>query len=223
MLLAHTLETAKPGEKILVIHFGQGCDALIFEATDAISSFSPRHGISGWLAHRREETNYMKYLTFRGLIEWEKGMRAEKDNKTALTTLYRNNDMIMGLVGGRCKETGVVQFPRSRISVNPNNPTVDTQEPYKFAERTGKILSWSADSLTFSMAPPNHFGMVTFAEGGRIMMDITDVVPGEVESGMDVRMVFRIKDVDEQRGFKRYFWKAAPKELSSGVQAQAAE
>ncbi len=223
VLLAKALETAKAGEKILVLHFGQGCDALIFSATDKINSFSPRHGISGWLAHRREETNYMKYLTFRGLIEWEKGMRAEKDNKTALTTLYRNNDMIMGLVGGRCTETGVIQFPRSRISINPNNPTVDTQEPYKFAEKVGKILSWSADALTFSMAPPNHFGMVTFEEGGRIMMDITDVVPGEVESGMDVRMVFRIKDVDEQRGFKRYFWKAAPAELSAGAQSQAAE
>ena len=46
-------------------------------------------------------------------------MRAEKDNKTALTTLYRNEDMILGLVGGRCRETGVIQFPRTRISVAP--------------------------------------------------------------------------------------------------------
>jgi hypothetical protein len=25
-----------------------------------------------------------------------------------------------------------------------------------------------------------------------------------------VRMAFRIKDVDEKRGFRRYFWKAVP-------------
>jgi hypothetical protein len=27
---------------------------------------------------------------------------------------------------------------------------------------------------------------------------------------MEMRMVFRIKDFDERRGFRRYFWKAAP-------------
>jgi hypothetical protein len=25
-----------------------------------------------------------------------------------------------------------------------------------------------------------------------------------------MRMMFRIKDIDVQRGFRRYFWKAAP-------------
>ena len=152
----------------------------------------------------------MKFLTFNGLVEWEKGMRAEQDKKTALTTLYRNEDMLMGLVGGRCTETGVVQFPRSRISVNPNNHTVDTQEPYKFAEKKAKILSWSADFLSFSMNPPNHYGMVVFDEGGRIMMDFTDVEPGTVDSGMEVKLVFRIKEFDDKRGFRRYFWKAVP-------------
>lgn len=211
VMLVHTLQKdAKPGDKILVLHFGGGCDALIFEATDKLSSQSGKRGIVGSLANRQEETNYLKFLTFNGLIEWEKGMRGEQDKKTALTTLYRNEDMLMGLVGGRCTETGVVQFPRSRISVNPNKHTIDTQEPYKFAERKAKILSWSADFLSFSMNPPNHYGMVVFDEGGRIMMDFTDVEQGAVDSGMEVRLVFRIKDFDEKRGFRRYFWKAVP-------------
>ncbi len=211
VMLVHTLQKdAKPGDKILLLHFGGGCDALIFEATDKLSSQSGKRGIVGSLANRQEETNYLKFLTFNGLVEWEKGMRGEQDKKTALTTLYRNEDMLMGLVGGRCTETGVVQFPRSRISVNPNKHTIDTQEPYKFAERKAKILSWSADFLSFSMNPPNHYGMVVFDEGGRIMMDFTDVEQGAVDSGMEVRLVFRIKDFDEKRGFRRYFWKAVP-------------
>lgn len=219
VMLVHALQEAKPGEKILLAQFGGGADALIFETTDKLSSMDDRRGITGSLADRQEETNYMKFLTFNGLVEWEKGMRAEQDKKTALTTLYRNEDMILGLVGGRCTETGNVQFPRSRISVNPNNPAVDTQEPYKFAERKASILSWSADYLTFSMSPPNHYGMIVFEGGGRIFMDITDVAPGEVESGMEVKMVFRVKDVDEKRGFKRYFWKAVPVRSSATVQA----
>jgi len=213
VMLVHTLQKAKPGEKILLVNFGGGCDALLFETTELLAAMqgdATRRGIVGSLADRQEETNYLKFLTFNGLVEWEQGMRAEQDKKTALTTLYRNEDAIMGLVGGRCTETGVVQFPRSRISVAPNKPTVDTQEPYKFADRKATILSWSADYLSFSMNPPNHYGIMMFEGGGRIMMDIADVVPGEVDSGLEVRMVFRVKDTDDKRGFKRYFWKAVP-------------
>lgn len=210
LMLAHALEDAAPGQVILVAQFGQGCEALVLRTTQHLAKGRPARGVSGSLKDRKEETNYLKFLTFRGLVDWDKGMRAEKDNKTALTTLYRNSDQILGLVGGRCRETGVAQFPRTRISVAPNNPAVDTQEPYKFAERRATILSWSADYLTFSMAPPNHYGMMVFEGGGRIFMDITDVEPGDVDSGMDVKMMFRLKETDEKRGFRRYFWKAVP-------------
>ena len=51
-----------------------------------------------------------------------------------------------------------------------------------------------------------------------------DVSPGDVETGLPVRMVFRIKDIDEKRGFVRYFWKAAPDRAAIAAQtAQAAE
>ena len=207
---AHALETAKPGEKILVAQFGQGCDAVLLEITPAISDLPGRMGVSGWLARRKEETNYLKFLAFNGLVELERGMRAEKDNRTALTVLYRKNDMLMGLVGGKCRTCGTAQFPRTRICVNPNCKAVDSQEPYSFADRPGTILSWSADFLTYSMDPPNHYGMITFADGGRFMADITDVDQGQIDTGSKVRMAFRIKDFDERRGFRRYFWKAVP-------------
>ena len=41
-------------------------------------------------------------------------------------------------------------------------------------------------------------------------MDFTDLEVGEVETGASMEMVFRIKDVDDRRGFTRYFWKATP-------------
>ena len=210
LMLAHTLEHAKPGEKILVAQFGQGCDVLLFEATPAISDARKSGGVSGALARRKEETNYLKFLAFNGLIELEKGMRAEVDRKTALTVLYRRNDMLMGLVGGKCSVCGTAQFPRSRVCVNPNCKAIDTQEPYSFAEQVGTVLSWSADFLTYSMSPPNHYGMITFADGGRFMSDITDIDQGQIDSGSKVRMAFRVKEFDEKRGFKRYFWKAVP-------------
>lgn len=210
LMLVHALEEARPGEKILVVQFGQGCDALLLEATPAIAGYAKRSAVTGSLARRKEETNYLKYLAFNGLIALEKGMRAEVDRKTALSVLHRKNDMLMGLVGGKCRICGTAQFPRTRVCVSPNCHAVDSQERHSFAESEGTVLSWSADFLTYSISPPNHYGMITFAEGGRLMADITDVEQGQIDSGMKVRMAFRIKDVDEKRGFRRYFWKAVP-------------
>lgn len=210
VMLVDALQDAEPGQKIVVAGFGQGCDALVFETTPALKDLSGRNGVKGSLANRKEETNYMKYLAFNGLVELEKGMRAEVDKKTALTTTYRKRDMLFGLVGGRCTKCGTAQFPRARICVNPNCQAVDSQEPYSFADKKGQILSWSADYLAYSMDPPSHYGMITFEEGGRFLCDITDVEPGTIDSGMNVRMVFRIKDFDDRRGFRRYFWKAVP-------------
>ena len=55
--------------------------------------------------------------------------------------------------------------------------------------------------------------MIVFEDGGRLMADFTDVGKGEIDVGMPVRMMFRVKDYDERRGFRRYFWKAVPADL----------
>ena len=210
LMLTSVLENSIPGEKILICSFGGGGDAILLETTNLITDFTNTETTVDLIDNGVDEDNYMKYLTFNDLVKWEKGMRAEIDRKTALTTLYRHNDAIIGLVGGKCSKTGTIQFPASRISVSPNSPDLDTQEPYKFAEKRANILSWSADYLSFSINPPNYYGIVSFEGGGRIMMDFTDVGEGDVESGKDVKMVFRIKAFDEARGFTRYFWKAVP-------------
>jgi 3-hydroxy-3-methylglutaryl CoA synthase len=210
MLLVATLEDAKPGDRILVAGFGEGCDALVFEVTPAIAQLAPRGGARAALARRREDSNYMRYLSFNDLIDLERGMRAEVDKATPLSVLYRNRDMIQGLVGGKCRACGTVQYPKQRYCVNPQCNALDSQDDYGFAEMRGKVMSYTADSLTYSPDPPTYFGMVQFDEGGRMLMDFTDVDPEKMDVGLPVRMMFRIKDADPSRGFVRYFWKAAP-------------
>ena len=210
VMLADALAAAKPGERILVVGFGQGCDALLFEATAELQQLPPRMGVRGYLARRREETNYNRFLAFNDLITLERGMRAELDKQTALSTLYRKRDMILGLVGARCGKCGTLQFPKSNVCVNPDCNAFHTQTDHPFAEMRGKVNSHTADQLTYSPDPPAICGMVQFDAGGRLMMDFTDVDMAEVSVGLPMRMVFRIKDYDSQRGFTRYFWKAAP-------------
>jgi len=210
LLLAHALEDAKPGDRILVAAFGQGCDALLFEVTDAIAKLPARRGVKGSLARRKEETNYPRFLSFNDHIALERGMRAEGDKGTPLSTLYRNRDMITGLVGGRCRACGTVQFPRGRYCVNPQCNALDSQDDQPFSGTPAKVMSYTADALTYSPDPPHYYGMVQFDGGGRMMADFTDIDDGQVEVGMSMRMMFRIKEHDAARGFVRYFWKAAP-------------
>jgi len=210
LMLVDALEDARAGDRILVAGFGEGCDALLFEVTPAIGRRAPRAGAKVALARRREDGNYMRYLSFNKLVDLERGMRAEVDKATPLTVLYRNRDMIQGLVGGRCRRCGTVQYPRQRYCVNPQCNALDSQDDYGFAQCTGKVMSYTADRLTYSPDPPTWFGMVEFDGGGRMMMDFTDVDAETMDVGLPVRMMFRVKDYDDSRGFRRYFWKAAP-------------
>ena len=210
LMLVHALQDAKPGDTILVASFGEGCDALLFQVTDAIEKFPARRGVNGSLARRKEETTYGKLLAFNDCVDLERGMRAEVDKGTPLSVLYRNRGMITGLIGGRCRACGTVQYPRGRYCVNPRCNALDSQDDQPFAELAAAVMSYTADALTYSPDPPAYYGMIEFREGGRMMIDFTDVDEGKLDVGTPMWMMFRIKDTDAVRGFVRYFWKAAP-------------
>jgi 3-hydroxy-3-methylglutaryl CoA synthase len=209
VMLVATLEQAKPGERILVVGFGQGADALLLEVTPA-NRGAAGLGVKGHLARGKPETNYAKYLAFNDTVEVERGMRAEADKLTPLSAMWRNRDMVTSFIGGQCTKCGTLQFPRTRVCVNPNCNAIDSQEPHPFADKIGRITSYTADRLTYSPDPPACYGMIQFDEGGRWMMDFTDLDADALAVGQKMRMMFRIKDIDGQRGFRRYFWKAAP-------------
>ena len=150
----------------------------------------------------------MRYLSFAGLVEMDWGMRAERDNRTAQSTFYRKRRDITAFVGGRCRACGTAQFPRSPVCVDCG--AIDSQEDHRFADSIGTIRTFTEDYLGYSPSPPLQYGQIAFEQGGSLMMEFTDFPPGSLAVGMDVRMVFRIKDIDDRRGFRRYFWKPAP-------------
>ena len=210
VMLVHALEEARPGERILVAGFGQGCDALCFEVTEHVRNLPPRTGITGSLANKKATENYVKFLKFRDLILTETGIRAEAPSQTALTTLWRQRKMILGLVGGRCTACGTPQFPSMDLCVNPACGAAHTQEAYEFADVPATVKSFTGDMLAVSVDPPAIYGMVQFEGGGRMMADFTDCELDELKVGSPVKMVFRQHHTDEARGFTGYFWKAVP-------------
>jgi uncharacterized OB-fold protein len=202
-MLDIALRTAAEGDLILVVAFGSGCDALLLRRTGARCT-GPVPGDG------RSESSYLKYLSFTGQIALEWGMRAEMDNKTALTAAWREGAMIAHFEAGCCTRCGTVQFPRASLCVNPRCRAAESQEPKSLADVPARVLSHTSDWLAYSPSPPLQFGHIDFEGGGRVLMEIVDAEPDELAVGTPVRMAYRIKDFDHKRGFRRYFWKATP-------------
>lgn len=202
-MLDVALRAANPGALILVTAFASGCDALLLRRTDAPC---PATGAD----MGRSESSYMKYLSFTGQIDLEWGMRSEMDNKTALTAAWRDHARLARFEGGRCERCGTVQFPRARLCVNPECRAQDSQAPVSLADKPARVLSHTSDFLAYTPNPPFQFGHVDFDGGGRVLMEFTDTDPDELRVGLPLKMVYRVKDFDRRRGFRRYFWKATP-------------
>lgn len=207
--LVSALEQAVPGERILLLGFGQGCDALILEATPGLEAYTPRRGVEAALQDGYETESYLQMLSFQGLYRPDWGMRGEKEVRTALTDLYRSVDQIWKFQAGRCGECGTLQFPQLTYCVSCNAPA-EQFESVSLMDRKGKVLTHTADWLTCYPSPPLHAGFIQFDDDARLLMEIVDVGREGLVEGTKVKMVFRIKDRDVLRGWTRYFWKATP-------------
>ncbi|GGE81308.1 hypothetical protein GCM10011533_37170 [Streptosporangium jomthongense] len=210
LMLTAALEAAKPGDLIMLAGFGQGTDVVLFRATDQINKRRPKTGFAGALERRRTDENYNRFLSFNNLVERETGKRGELDKQSYLAAMYRKRDLLTGFIGGKCRECGTIQIPKENYCVNPDCGALHSQDDYPMSALPGRVKTWTADRLTFDWNPPAYFGLVEFDGGGRMMMDFTEVEAGSIETGVAVSLHFRIRQFDNQRGFRKYFWKATP-------------
>jgi 3-hydroxy-3-methylglutaryl CoA synthase len=204
MLLVAALENAKPGDRILLAGYGDGADAFVLVAGDAIRRLSDRRGVRWHLERRAELASYDKYLAFRHLQAAEHDRRA--GSGVSATIHYRDRNEDISLHGQRCRRCATEQFPFQRVCYKCFGK--DDLEEFRLSDRTGKVLSHTFDFFAGSPDPPMVVTMVEAEGGARLYLQMTDVSPQEVKLDLPVEFTFR--KVHDYGGTPNYFWKCTP-------------
>ena len=206
--LGLALAAAKPGDHVLVLGFGSGADALVFEVTGPVAGSDQ---FAAALAQGTCLTSVTRFVHLTDAISLDWGMRSEFQQKAQATVLERVGRDMTGFVGGR-DSLGNVQFPKSEYPVNPAIDQPERLADVRLADLEARIVSVTADRLNFSPDPPFDFGLVQFDNGARVLMEMVDRPEAGFAVGERVRMRLRIKSQNRDLGSRTYFWKAAPLE-----------
>jgi hydroxymethylglutaryl-CoA synthase len=199
-------DQAKPGDVILLAGFGSGCDALLFELTGTMPGAV---GAAAMLKTGLATNDYIRFLSLTGALDLDWGVRSEFEQKAQATVIERHGRDTIGFIGGK-DSRGNVQFPKSQIPVHPDADGPEPLTDVRLADLEATLVSVTADRLNYTPDPPFWFGLVQFENGARVMMEFTDADAKGFKVGDKVRMRLRIKSHDKRRGFRTYFWKAAP-------------
>src|SRR5262245_2486106 len=203
LLLAGAMEGAKAGQRLLVVNYGDGAEALAFSATAAIERLEARRGVAWHLARRADFPSYDMYLRFRQLIATEHDRRAGAG--LSATKHFRDRDSDITLLAQKCRRCGQAQFPRQRVCFSCY--AKDEFDAVRLSDKIGTVKSFTFDNFAGSPNPPMVAGIVD-VEGARLYIQMTDVNPKEVKLGMPVELTFR--KIHEAGGTPNYFWKSTP-------------
>ncbi|WP_133251510.1 3-oxoacyl-[acyl-carrier-protein] synthase III C-terminal domain-containing protein [Zavarzinia aquatilis] len=203
--LGLALEKAVVGDRILLAGFGGGCDVLVLEVRAPVAGAGHAGAALG---QGLGLADYVRFLSLTGSLDLDWGPRSELEQKTSASVLERYGRDMAGFIGGR-DAAGNTQFPKTRLPVAPGVEAAPMTD-VRLADETGTIVSITADRLNYCPDPPFYFGLVQFPGGARVLMEVTDIAGTPPAVGDPLAMRFRVKSADRRRGFRTYFWKAAP-------------
>jgi 3-hydroxy-3-methylglutaryl CoA synthase len=199
--LAAALESAQPGERILLCSYGSGSsDAFLFRVTAAIEALRPRRAVAYHLARKRELPSYGKYLKFRQILAEE-----PLAPYASLPLSWREAKQDLQLYGIRCRSCGTFVYPRRRVCLCCGAKD-DFQE--EKLSRRGTVFTFTRDHLFPSPDPPIAMIVAEMEGGGRFFGQLTDADPAQVTIGMTVELTLR--RLHQGGGFHHYFWKFRP-------------
>ncbi len=198
VLLSRALETAAPGDFILVGAWGEGADAFLFRATERLPAARPRP-LAERLARGLAVSSYARYLRARAVLP------ADAPGETVTSMIeWKELKQDVRLYGSRCTACGLVQYPQAQVCLAcRQRELVD----HKLAKR-GTVFTFTIDHLAPVAEHPMPMMVIDLDGGGRVYLQGTDAGEGEIAIGTPVALTFR--RLHEAGGNRNYFWKARP-------------
>jgi hydroxymethylglutaryl-CoA synthase len=202
LLLADALDAATTGAVVAVLTVGDGADAFVLRATEALGP---------WRASRRSrpdttlDVSYPTFLLWRGQLHREPPRRPDPEVPMA-PAAYRGREWKFSFLGSRCTVCGTVHLPPQRICGSCG--AVDQMEPAPVADTLGTIVTVTADHIAYSEDPPIAAAVIDFDGGGRVQAELTD--HGGVLPAIGDRVEMALRRAYTVNGIHNYVWKARP-------------
>ena len=204
--LVAALERAAPGERILLLAAGDGADAIILEATDALVAWrSARRPLLDRAGDGTPLPDYLDYLRWRGILPLG-DETAPPAHGPAPAALYRQQHSLLRFHGGRCGACGMLQYPPQRVCTKCQ--TRDQMDPVPLADVGATLFSYSLDRIAGTPDLPLVHGVVDFDGGGRAVFQITDRSTEEMAIGL--RLAPTLRKLGVADGVHPYLWKMTP-------------
>jgi 3-hydroxy-3-methylglutaryl CoA synthase len=197
--LAAALEECRARDQILLVSYGSGAEALLFQCTDGLARTALHRPVSAQLAAGKPLVHYGKLLSFRRHVETEV-MRAF----TSVPTMVREERQDLRLYGQKCADCGAVSYPRRHLCWQCSSKNL---AEYRLSRR-GRIFTFAKDHLVPNPDPPTVMVSADLEGGGRFYTQLTDCDPATVAFEQPVELCFR--RVHEGEGLVNYFWKFRP-------------
>lgn len=205
LLLARALDSARPGDRILIVCEADGVDALVLEVTERIRDLPKVHTVDRWIASRRNDLSYNGYLKWRGILPFEPPRRPDPE-RPAAPPMRRHERWKLAFVGTRCTRCQTGHLPPQRVCVHCG--AVDEMREERYADTSCRITTFTLDHLAYSLQPPVVVAVADYEGSGRFSCELTDVDPKEVAIGNQLEMTFR--RLYTGQSVHNYFWKARP-------------
>lgn len=204
LALAAVLDTAGPGETVLVLSAADGADALLLETTDLLPARRQPVPVAEQL-DGGVDVPYARYLAWRGFLDPEPPRRPDPAQPAAPPSA-RGVAWKFALTGSSCRVCGFRQLPPVRICRRCG--AVDEMTAWSAAagRAMGTVATFTVDRLAFSPSPPLVAAVVDFDGGGRFTFEVADVDVARLRVGARADVVFRRLYTAD--GVADYFWKA---------------
>lgn len=203
--LVNAMEQARPGEKILLLDYGNGANAVILTVTEQIKNLGGRKQIKNFLHHRKELNSYARFLSWRDIAPAEPGGEFKLGASVAQT--WREQNINLRLHGSVCNKCLAALFPVSRVC--DHCASKDDYREFRLSDHILKLYTYSIDEYAGRSDDPSIIQAVAEdISGCRVYTIMTNYNRKKLSIGMDVEFTFR--KMHDLGNFPNYFWKLRP-------------